>query len=86
MKKKLRDEPVLVGGIVAAIMSFLAMAVALGWFNIGGEQMESIKQFLIAFLPLLVVVITLVGSWWGRRNAVSVNKLIRNNVHPDDLL
>ena len=80
---KLKEEPVLVGGVIASIMSFLAMAVALGWFVISGEQMESIQAFLVAFLPLLVVVITLIGSWWGRRNAVSVEKLIRNGVFPD---
>ena len=81
----IKEEPVLVGGVIASIMSFLAMAVALGWFNIGGEQMEAIKAFMVAFLPMLVVVITLIGSWWGRRNAVSVNKLMRNDIHPDDL-
>lgn len=83
---KISEEPVLVGGIIASIMSFLAMAVALGWLNISGEQMESIKQFLVAILPLIVVVVTMLGSWWGRQHAVPVNKLLRNNINPEDLL
>jgi hypothetical protein len=82
----IKEEPVLVGGVIASIMSFLAMAVALGWLTIGGDQMEAIKAFMVAFLPMLVVVITLIGSWWGRRNAVSVEKLIRNGISPDLLL
>ena len=82
----IKEEPVLVGGVIASIMSFLAMAVALGWLTIGGDQMEAIKAFMVAFLPMLVVVITLIGSWWGRRNAVSVEKLIRNGITPDLLL
>jgi len=83
---KIQEEPVLVGGIVASIMSFLAMAVALGWIDIGGEQMETIKEFLVAFLPLLVVVITMLGSWFGRQKVVTLKKLARNNITPSQLL
>lgn len=82
---KLREEPVMVGGVVAAIMSFLAMAVALGWLDIGGEQMDSIKTFLVSFLPLVVVLVTLIGSWYGRQRAVSVKKLEDNNINVANL-
>jgi ABC-type dipeptide/oligopeptide/nickel transport system permease component len=83
---KFRDEPVMTGAIVSAIISFLVMAVSLGWFNISGEQMEAIQQFLIAFLPLLVAIITMLGAWYGRQRAVSVRKLERNNIKPSRLI
>lgn len=83
---KLNEEPVLVGGIIASIMSFLAMAVALGWIELGGEQMKSIQVFLSAFLPLLVVVSTMLGALWGRQRAVSIKKLERNSIEPSNLL
>ena len=82
---KIKEEPVMVGSIVAAVMSLLAMGVALGWWGLDGEQLSSIREFLIALLPLLLPVVVLIGGWWGRQRAVSVNKLMRNNVHPDDL-
>jgi hypothetical protein len=83
---KIQDEPVLVASLVAAIMSFIAMGVALGWFGLDTEQMGTIREFLQSFLPLLVALIVVAGGWWGRQRAVSVRKLLRNNVHPDDLL
>ena len=83
---KIKEEPVMTGAVISAIISFLVMLVSLGWVDISGEQMEAIKGFLVAFLPVLVVVVTLIGGWYGRQKAVSVNKLKRNNVHPDDLL
>jgi len=83
---KLRDEPVMIASVVSATMSLLVMLVAMGWIEVSGEQMEAIKEFLVAFLPILVVVITLIAGWFGRQRAVSVRKLLRNNVHPDDLL
>ena len=86
MIHKIKEEPVLVASLVAAIMSFIAMGVALGWFGLDTEQMSTIREFLQSFLPLLVALIVLAGGWWGRQRAVSVNKLIRNNIHPDDLL
>ena len=82
---KLRDEPVMTGAVISAIISFLVMLVSLGWVDISGEQMEAIKGFLVAFLPVLVVVVTLIGGWYGRQKVVPVQKLMRNNVHPDDL-
>lgn len=83
---KLRDEPVMTGAVISAIISFLVMLVSLGWVDISGEQMEAIKGFLVAFLPVLVVVVTLIGGWYGRQKAVSVNKLERNNIKPSNLI
>jgi len=83
---KLKEEPVLVGSIVAAVISFLAMGVALGWWGLDGDQLATIRGFLQAFLPLLVALIVVIGGWWGRQRAVSVKKLVRNNINPARLL
>ncbi len=82
----IKEEPVLVGSVVSAIISLLVMLVAMGWIEVSGEQMEAIKGFLVAFLPLLVVVITMIGGLFGRQKAVSVAKLRRNHILPDELL
>jgi len=77
---KINEEPVMVGSIVAAVMAFVAMGVSLGWFGLEAEQMGAIREFLVQALPLAVPVVILVGGWWGRQHAVSVDKLERNNI------
>jgi high-affinity Fe2+/Pb2+ permease len=83
---KIQEEPILVASLVAAIMSFIAMGVALGWWGLDTEQMGTIREFLQSFLPLLVAVIVLAGGWWGRQRVVSVRKLKRNNIAPSRLV
>jgi hypothetical protein len=83
---KIKDEPVMVGSIVAAVMSLLAMGVALGWWGLDGEQLSAIREFLVALLPLLLPIVVLIGGWWGRQRAVSVEKLKRNNINPSRLV
>lgn len=85
MKKLLSEEPVMVGSIVAAVMSFLAMGVALGWLGLEVEQLTSIRKFLVDTLPLVIPVLVMMGGWWGRQRAVSSEKLKRNNIIVDRL-
>lgn len=82
----IREEPVMVGSIVAAVMTFLGMGVALGWWGMDSDQLQSIRDFLVAGLPLVVPAAVLIGGWWGRQRAVSVNKLERNNISTDRLV
>ncbi len=75
MKNLIKDEPVMVGSVVAAVMSFLGMGVALGWFGFGSEQLSSIREFLVAGLPLIIPASVLIGGWWGRQRVKPRSKL-----------
>ena len=85
MKNLVKEEPVMVGSIVAAVMSFLAMGVALGWWGLESEQLTSIREFLISILPLAIPIVVMIGGWWGRQRAVSVEKLTKNGIDFDSL-
>ncbi len=75
MKNLIKEEPVMVGSIVAAVMSFLAMGVALGLWGLEVEQLSSIREFLLASLPLIIPALVLLGGWWGRQRVKPRSKL-----------
>ena len=60
---RIKREPVMVAGIVGAIMSGLAMAVGLGWLRLDQTQMGLVETFLMAMVPIVI----LVASWIARR-------------------
>lgn len=57
MKRIVKSEPVRIGGLVTAIMAFLAMGVSLGWFSLTEEQIQDIQRFLVAALPVAVYLV-----------------------------
>lgn len=66
----MKREPVITAaGITGGILSFLAMAVALGWISLDPNQMGAVKAFLIAAVPLAL---TLAGAWYARRQVTPV--------------
>lgn len=58
-----REPVVTASALVGVIMSGLAMLVALGVIRLDPDQMSAIETFLVAAIPLTIVV---VGGLWAR--------------------
>ena len=66
----MKSEPVITAGvIVGVLMSFLVMAVSLGWLRLDESQMGTIEKFAVAAVPLLIA---LAGAWYARSKTTPV--------------
>ena len=66
----MKSEPVITSAaVVGLLMSFLLMAVSLGWLKLDESQMGTIEKFAVAAIPL---VLTLAGAWYARRQVTPI--------------
>jgi len=67
----LSEYPTWTANIVAAIMSFLTMGVALGWWGLGEGQLAAIQTFIENITPMLIILYFAVASWWAKRQTIA---------------
>ena len=73
MKIEWRREYAMGAGVITAVVSFLAMAMALGWVDLSDSQLASIEAFLKAAVPVLAVIVPLVLNWLVRQRVTPMN-------------
>ena len=55
-----RNEPVIWGAITSFILAGVAMAVALGWFNLDTTQMGAVELFVMAAVGLAAILVPMI--------------------------
>lgn len=82
----LNREPVAIAGVVTAVVSGLAMAVALGWIDLSSDQLSAVETFLKAVLPVVAVLAPLIANWFARQQVTPLDDPRTADNQPAQLL
>lgn len=78
--QRIMENPTWTANLVALIMTFLTMGVSLGWWNLAGEQLETVQEFLKQAAPFLIAGYFAAAAWWAKRQTVATATIKRYGV------